>query len=131
MPLGHNSGNDAGAVGLVERLRRKPAGGPFKHMLVNPDGPTAADEIERLQAIIARLTNPAEPSEAWQPIETAPRDGTRFLATEDGRDHYALAWNSDGYWESYCGQHVTQTPEPTHWQPLPKPPLAMTKGGGQ
>jgi len=62
----------------------------------------------------------------WQPIETAPKDGTRFLAYEDG-NHYALEWCPDmpcggGYWASYCGQYVTMSPEPTHWMPLPAPP---------
>lgn len=70
----------------------------------------------------------------WQPIETAPKDGTRFLAYEDG-NHYALEWvpemPNDGYWKCLCGQFVTITPEPTHWRPLPAPPLTAAKGAHQ
>jgi hypothetical protein len=63
----------------------------------------------------------------WLPIESAPRDGTRILAYEDG-NHYALEWCQEfpepdgGYWKCFCGQYVTITPEPTHWMPLPAPP---------
>lgn len=74
----------------------------------------------------------------WQPIATAPRDGTWFLAYEDG-DMYACSviLNEDGTpadfrlnddgdpvlgYAAYCGQPVVSSPEPTHWQPLPEPP---------
>lgn len=60
----------------------------------------------------------------WQPIETAPKDGkTHILAYEEGGDIYRAAWDAESEcWSSYCGQYVTVTPEPTHWQPLPQPP---------
>lgn len=69
-------------------------------------------------------------SVGWQAIETAPRDGTWVLAGEFGNsdivgDYYAASWlgnRRDGYWQARCGQYVTLTPEPTHWQPLPPPP---------
>jgi hypothetical protein len=76
----------------------------------------------------------------WQPIETAPKDGTRILVTnakgdidvgsycedwvthtefvrkaKDG-DVYKTVRENIGYWETnyaYC---------PTHWMPLPPPP---------
>lgn len=54
----------------------------------------------------------------WQPIETAPMDGTEVLvygppcivrmAISHGDGWYSLP----GYWHVY----------PTHWQPRPKPP---------
>ena len=65
----------------------------------------------------------------WQPIETAPKDGTWILAGEFGNpdfvgDYYAASWSGDedGCWCANCGQYVTQEPEPTHWMPLPAPP---------
>lgn len=58
----------------------------------------------------------------WEPIETAPRDGTQFLAKE-GNDYYGCSFDyedDDGriIWTVYCGQHVTLGAEPTHWKPL-------------
>ena len=57
---------------------------------------------------------------AWQLIATAPLDGTRVLATEDGTPirvlHYdseAQIWTDDGDVVEY---------EPTHWAALPRFP---------
>ena len=66
----------------------------------------------------------------WQPIETAPRDGTRVLvyARLDPPEkwHEALrdippvmavaSWHPDGGW---C---VCEVRDATHWMPLPAPP---------
>ena len=68
---------------------------------------------------------------AWQPIETAPRDGTRLL-TWDGED-MQLAWVerdfSDPEWDKrlnfwvYTDEELTYYDyQPTHWQPLPSSP---------
>ena len=60
---------------------------------------------------------------AWQSIETAPRDGTKFLAW-DG-DELLIAWWCDGgRWISDNLQqyHPGEQEDPTHWQPLPSPP---------
>lgn len=71
------------------------------------------------------------PPMAWQPMETAPRDGTRVLLFEDG-GHYAGEWMAaDEYWTSYCGQYVTVSPDPTHWMPLPDAPGTVRNGSSQ
>jgi hypothetical protein len=60
---------------------------------------------------------------AWQPIETAPRDGSQILAW-DG-DELLIAWWCDGgRWISDNLQqyHPGEYENPTHWQPLPSPP---------
>jgi len=63
----------------------------------------------------------------WQPIETAPRDGAFVLAF--GEHNGALAdcsiaiiqwWDDAGGWFS-DGREYTFSP--THWMPLPEPPL--------
>jgi hypothetical protein len=81
----------------------------------------------------------------WQPIETAPRDGTAVLVmsdywpgTKSGRaeecsniNTYVAAWWQDedrgkGAWICYMDAvldpHCPITP--THWMPLPDPPGA-------
>ena len=62
----------------------------------------------------------------WQPIETAPKDGTRILAYCAGGD-----WQDVIYWEAswqgapfWCSDR-TKT-DPTHWMPLPEPPKGDT-----
>jgi hypothetical protein len=63
----------------------------------------------------------------WQPIETAPKDGTRFLAfggilegvvecrySQDGK-----CWVTDPY---VIYEDDRPSRQPTHWTPLPDPP---------
>ena len=60
------------------------------------------------------------PSE-WQPIKTAPRDGTRLLA------YFTEGFSSDRHsvisWHEFQGEWVTWpgliTVKPTYWMPLP------------
>lgn len=58
---------------------------------------------------------------AWQPIETAPRDGTRVLVW-DGKHggHYVARYDEDDLWE--WGNDLCGSLEPTHWMPLPPEP---------
>jgi hypothetical protein len=68
----------------------------------------------------------------WQPIETAPKDGTRFLAffpLEKNDEYYAqiviIRWSYYKRWESaeYGGELDYEfDSQPTHWMPLPNPP---------
>jgi len=72
------------------------------------------------------------PAPQWQPIETAPKDGTRFLALdivsgEVGCLSISLAAsiNDDEPEVIYFDhgfQRVTLNPEPTHWMPFSPPP---------
>ncbi len=58
----------------------------------------------------------------WQPIESAPRDGTLILAVEKGGP-ILIEWESggrnEGFWRDQ--DHYVHT-EATHWMPLPEPP---------
>lgn len=66
----------------------------------------------------------------WQPIETAPLNGTSVLLWQNGRwitgrwrgEHYGevLRWDM-GNWQSSDGIDLLYQP-PTHWMPLPPPP---------
>ena len=64
---------------------------------------------------------------AWQPIETAPKDGTSILVYgPDIRQPFYMdvcAWppNWEGKWPVAYMAYAAG--EPTHWMPLPQPPL--------
>lgn len=64
---------------------------------------------------------------AWQPIETAPKDGRRFLAVVDDCVRIAM-WTKTSHVPLYGFCLVDQGAEdcdlckPTHWMPLPPPP---------
>jgi len=81
----------------------------------------SAFTLGNFSAIRAALQQAAEMQ--WQPIETAPRDGTEILSHGG-----ILYWRNDacgGGWYTitginYPGRCVAW--EVTHWMPLPKPP---------
>lgn len=72
----------------------------------------------------------------WQPIETAPKDGTKIFAINNRGNPAAILWGkslggknegwivmfSDGdlhpFWNGACGSL------PTHWMPVPPYPKA-------
>lgn len=67
----------------------------------------------------------------WQPIETAPKDGTPVLLTIAGRPlepdedaHCAVGRWSDDAWgeEDWCMDAGDFWSGATHWMPLPEPP---------
>ena len=71
-------------------------------------------------------------SGGWQPIETAPRDGTAIcMYIPERSDQFQCGfwiWETDenddpkiGVWWSGDGRNDAQ---PTHWMPLPLPPEA-------
>lgn len=88
-----------------------------------------------VRSLIARIRAEAE----WQPIETAPKDGTRIdiwainhsLFNKPGSRIIDAYWGrvSDWMgrerddWVGAASEHI----EPTHWRPLPAPP-ALSKG---
>lgn len=77
----------------------------------------------------------------WQPIETAPKDGTLILVYNGENEGYCTGKHQIGTasWEmAYSGYTDDKRCEwlsnaccdgvsnykPTHWMPLPKPPTA-------
>lgn len=69
----------------------------------------------------------------WQPIETAPKDGTSILISTLGSTSIA-SWNGRGHWNlevdpqtlAYDSAGEIQTVNHnwvTHWMPLPAPPV--------
>lgn len=93
--------------------------------------------------------------QGWQPISSAPKDGTPVLLGAPGRttvgQWVAEQWPTAGEYHAttgeYLGQHetgecieahwsswdggFTEEHPPTHWMPLPAPPaLSDLTGGG-
>ena len=61
----------------------------------------------------------------WKPIDTAPKDGTKFLATDGFGNYLALSFyewfnedEGDPCWCSHHGDYCSSPPEPTHWTEL-------------
>ena len=82
-------------------------------------------EIQWLKAANEELKEKIQ----WQPIETAPKDGTWILVYkpfnlygfDDSKwfvDKYIVRW-ADECWNISMEDKVAY---PTHWMPLPKPP---------
>jgi len=70
----------------------------------------------------------------WQPIETAPKDGSEFLAWCCQRHPFgpARCFPDIAHW--HIGRHENTSyfqsrscAIPTHWMPLPPPPAPTTK----
>jgi hypothetical protein len=68
----------------------------------------------------------------WQPIETAPRDGTEVFcfipehnwgALKVGEDYKLLSFIQDVGWVN----RAYHNEKPTHWMPLPPPPTTESK----
>lgn len=98
--------------------------------------------IKRSSAIAA--LREAIERDGWQPIETAPRDGSLFLCwvsairygeTDEGQQYQQDASQIDfcswrdgppdipghGYFDPCCGQ-IADSQDVTHWRPLPPAP---------
>lgn len=78
-------------------------------------------ELDGLQAEVERL----KAATKWQPIETAPRDGTWVLCYSEGVISHAF-WESnefdgDCHWGGK-DWYYPKWSQPTHWMPAPAPP---------
>ena len=67
--------------------------------------------------------------EKWQPIETAPKDGTICLLDANVPWRIRIGFYGNGSWHS-VPQGSMKRCQPVYWMPLPKPPKAIIKGGG-
>jgi hypothetical protein len=75
----------------------------------------------------------------WRPIESAPKDGTPVLVVEniDGRQVVGEAYcchDDESFYWAQESPHDYPEPDkifPTHWMPLPSPPVrASSQDGG-
>lgn len=81
---------------------------------------TEIDAIERAERAEAALQSRA--SHDWQPIETAPKDGSVILLCKDGSYIQSGSWNRGGAFHMPHWSTQANLFDPTHWMPLPSPP---------
>jgi hypothetical protein len=73
-------------------------------------------------------------ADGWQPIETAPMDGSKIWATYYNQGSIIPVWTHPAYWHSQkkdwraVGSNGSTLLIPTHWMPLPKPPTNQIEG---
>ena len=67
-----------------------------------------------LKAMANRIIELQEKLE-WQPIETAPKDGSQVLVIERGVRH--VAWYHESSW-TICGDACNYYADPDLWMPL-------------
>ena len=87
---------------------------------VNMKNKCSPAELEDFaEALVAELAKENE----WQPISTAPKDNTVFLAWRKHATHPLMVRYEPSYdwFANYDGEHVYDL---THWMPLPKPPTS-------
>lgn len=93
---------------------------------------------QRIHAQIRSLLSATPAASGWQPIETAPKDGTRILVARIGAtggvQHLGIEatpvhvmWACVGYWSAKWnnwndGFEPCGLAGPNYWQPLPPPP---------
>ena len=59
----------------------------------------------------------------WQPIETAPKDGTEFLAYDPDLGIVIADWDDGWHYDCFDSDGMGfYDQEPTHWQTLPAKP---------
>lgn len=118
-PLERASKQHAKAVNVILK-----AFADFRQVSLS-DGVQAMAIIARLADVGLLLCETDEvredtlPASPWQPISTAPRDGTRILVFENGvvAD---VAWEGGpGGWISHRDRGWAVEYNPTHWMPLP------------
>ena len=106
---------------------------------LDQDGVMVGVSRQALEELLAHVAAPAHPAPiaglepvAWQPIKTAPRDGTPILCfTPDYQSEFSdqsgidVLWFDGGAW---LYNAVPVTFQPTHWMPLPASPNFSSSG---
>lgn len=102
----------------------------------------AYDEITRLRTELV-AGREREARMQWQPIETAPKDGSYLLVSNGHgvwvarfKSVYQSGWKPPSPWQSMMLNHAhipiaKRNGSPTHWMPLPTPPIAALAEGAQ
>jgi len=99
--------------------------GGMRVLMPHPPGSTDHLPIgTKLYAAPPALSAQVQDVAGWQPIETAPRDGTAVIMYHtrlDNRCDVHKAWWDGECWRGY-GWSYPEFSQPTHWMPLPAAP---------
>ena len=86
-------------------------------------------------ALTAALAVDGVALQGWQPIESAPKDGTWVILYDAEQYHpvHVRNWRTaetngrliSGWWDEYSQYRPSF--RPTHWKPLPHPPAASDR----
>lgn len=91
-----------------------------------------ADVMDELRQTIGEIALAAAGyvvERGWQPIETAPKDGTRLLCFAPAAEDRASLVRSDFWWvRERAFAHMRPGQPYTHWRPLPAAPEARDDG---
>lgn len=119
--------------GLLEAVTKE--GRPGGVMSEKPDGfMTHADLLALVWKIAPQIVplvddsfswaewaasrRPVQAAPQWQPIATAPKDGTSILGSRRGaRAVHAFYWSTGEWWPEFSPDRCRW--QPTHWMPLP------------
>ena len=85
----------------------------------------AADTIIRLTAENEKLRAALQ----WQPIETAPKDGTEIIVYRPDAGVFGAFYSDECWFCTYSGEDFSLEP-PTHWMHLPPPPALKENNDG-
>jgi hypothetical protein len=103
----------------ASKLARK-----LRKLAAHDDMLNNAEWLEQSAALLDRRA----PDERWRQIDTAPKDGTWFLAVQKNMGGHwmvpdAVHWTYHGYWTHQNSDNPDRMyHQPTHWMPLPSPP---------
>ena len=123
------SGEDASAslklarATLIQAIERKLTGGAGRAMSDHetwwewmhdnmPDSVPNAKDMSQFSWDASRKAT-------WLPIESAPKDGTEIILCEGAAAPYCGEWKH----EEWADRDGSDYRIPTHWQPLPAPPV--------
>lgn len=87
-------------------------------------------EIDELRAALAQPASAPASVSGWKPIESAPTDGTFYLACDNEsrwvenfpEGHCAGTWHWSDSRQQWRGHSHDDDREATHWMPLPAAP---------
>lgn len=79
------------------------------------------------EAVLAKLQE-QDYRRGWQPIETAPKDGSHVQLYRPEIQFVGYYGGADSGWRINAPGLPAMWPQPTHWRPLPAAPDEMTQG---
>lgn len=86
------------------------------------------------EAALTTARSEAIAETAWQPIETAPNDGTPIRVTGPDKNEVTHRYDGPARWNGFAWEKLhrhgflNMRAYPTHWMPMPLPPSRRTGG---